>query len=322
MAIPIAAAAGIAQGIGSFLSGKSKAKAAKELKKSVDNLSNRAVEEAHQDQFRAIEYRAGDETRLREATGYDLVKLRDDATKAGFNPLTVLNATGGAGYDGRGAVLTTPFVARAGDYWNKVNSRLGAGAAVVETAGYLGDAISAGSSSYFSQLNMDAANMLDRERTAALSGQSTGGGGGKVVSTPFAPTTRKVDARPASGSGTPFTSRSGVTVNGAGRSPFWVKDRPTVMTDIEDLPLLKTVTLPSGSKITTVSTDVLESEVGETLNDAVVLLQWGADEWARYAYDPLKRLGNQASPNRGKPGWGTPVMTPFKPRGRGGRVSP
>lgn len=61
------------------------------------------------DNFMANRTRKKDEARLRANSGYDLVKLREQATAAGFNPLTVLQATGAAGYDGRGAVMATPF---------------------------------------------------------------------------------------------------------------------------------------------------------------------------------------------------------------------
>lgn len=61
------------------------------------------------DNRRAKKNRQAEEARLRAATGYDFVKLRDQATAAGFNPLTVLQATGGAGYDGRGAVVSQPY---------------------------------------------------------------------------------------------------------------------------------------------------------------------------------------------------------------------
>lgn len=61
------------------------------------------------DNKRAKKNRQAEEARLRAATGYDFVKLRDQATAAGFSPLTVLQATGGAGYDGRGAVVSQPY---------------------------------------------------------------------------------------------------------------------------------------------------------------------------------------------------------------------
>lgn len=49
----------------------------------------------------ALEMRAQNKERAYAIAnrGIDFVKLRDDAIKAGFNPLTALNATGGQGYD-------------------------------------------------------------------------------------------------------------------------------------------------------------------------------------------------------------------------------
>lgn len=72
---------------------------------------------AQADQLRAIEYARSDEARMvaahREAVGYDLGRLVADAQAAGFNPLTVLGATGGAAYAREAApVVTTPFVAK------------------------------------------------------------------------------------------------------------------------------------------------------------------------------------------------------------------
>lgn len=52
--------------------------------------------------------RADDERRLRANSYTDFARLRDDALKGGFNPLTALTATGAAAYDMRGSVLSTP----------------------------------------------------------------------------------------------------------------------------------------------------------------------------------------------------------------------
>lgn len=144
------------QAVGGVMGGKSRTKLAKryrrEAQAAAENYKGALVADQDRlaamniaDQERAIAYRADDEARLKAATGYDLAKLRDDAVKAGFNPLTVLNATGAAGYEGRGAVLTTPFIGREfigsadGDraYFD---ANMGSQSAV-NTAGYVGDAV-------------------------------------------------------------------------------------------------------------------------------------------------------------------------------------
>lgn len=107
-----------ASALGSLLSGKSKQRAARR-----ENA----------------EY----EARLRAATGYDFTKLRDQAISAGFNPLTVLQATGGAGYDGRGAV-------------SPGNS--------AQYAGAFGDAIGVGANVFGQFMMQDRQLRIDEER--------------------------------------------------------------------------------------------------------------------------------------------------------------
>lgn len=53
--------------------------------------------------------RKDDEKRLRANQGVNFKLLRKQAEKAGFNPLTALMATGGAGYQNANNVLQTPF---------------------------------------------------------------------------------------------------------------------------------------------------------------------------------------------------------------------
>lgn len=178
--------AGLVQGGGSLLGGLGRRKASKAAEKVAEGTALDAVNTAANDEnmrqklvgqdrkdLAALIKR--DEARLRANSGYDLVKLRDQAVKAGFNPLTVLNATGGAGYDSRGAVLTTPFLARserfeglADDFWRRADLITQAYGASVSTAGYFGDAISAGGSAYFGQRQQEAQNALERERIDIL----------------------------------------------------------------------------------------------------------------------------------------------------------
>lgn len=185
MVAPALIAGGL-QAAGSLLGGRQRRKDAKRQLALVQRLSDEAVQAAQREQVQLLGLRdqdqaemerltAYDESKLRAASGYDLIKLRDQAKAAGFNPLTVLQATGGAGYDGRAGVLTTPFISRVSafdptsdDYWQRAANSAGSGQAVVQSAGYVGDAISAGGSAYFAQRNQDAQVQLERERIAAL----------------------------------------------------------------------------------------------------------------------------------------------------------
>lgn len=155
MVLPLIAG-GVAA-IGSFFGGRKRSKAAGRAEARAVSDRQDALRIAMQDQDRALKLREGDEARLKTASGYDLAKLVADARSAGFNPLTVLQNTGGAGYDGRGAVLTSPFISQAEVYLGGSGAVGAARGQVVETAGYLGDAISAGGSAYFNQLNQERA---------------------------------------------------------------------------------------------------------------------------------------------------------------------
>lgn len=125
--------AGIASGVGSLIGARQRKK------------------QAARDAARALQLAREDERRLKDATGYDFEKLRDQAVAAGFNPLTVLQATGGQGYDGRGAIVTSPFVPQA------------------QYAGYIGDAIGAGLQTYLDVRQQDRMFKLDAQRNDLLS---------------------------------------------------------------------------------------------------------------------------------------------------------
>lgn len=129
------------EGIGKLLGGGQKQKYAKRYRAEAQAVADEAVHAIEREKQEVKDLRAADEARLKAATGYDLKKLRDDAVKAGFNPLTILQATGGAGYDGRGAVLSTPFVSSEGAYARRLDASMGTGQAVIDGAGYVGDAI-------------------------------------------------------------------------------------------------------------------------------------------------------------------------------------
>lgn len=195
--------------LGGIFGGRKRKKAAQAAERQVavnaaanageaDKNYSAAFNEAAYDQTRASDLRALDEARLKDATGIDMVKLVADAERAGFNPLTVLSSTGGAGYDGRGAVLTTPFVGRADAAFRyadgMANVRTGgsgmmadAGRAVAATAGYVGDAMSDFGHSLFQigasniqrkhEVAMQNASFRDAAAArSAIYGQSAGGG--------------------------------------------------------------------------------------------------------------------------------------------------
>lgn len=137
--------------VGSVISGKAKRKAAK-------NQQAAAVAGVDQDREYAKALALYDSERLKAASGFNLGKLRDDAIKAGFNPLTLLQATGGAGYDGRGAVVLTPFGGSRSD------AIVNTSADVVGSAGYIGDAISGAGAAFSEQRYRQQVLDLDRRR--------------------------------------------------------------------------------------------------------------------------------------------------------------
>lgn len=205
--IPMAAAGIGAQFLGGIFGGRSRNKMAKKVWNKMNELGQRAEDTATEgvyanraDQARAIEYMRGDEARLRDATGYDLKKLRSDAFAAGFNPLTVLEATGGAGYDGRGAVLTTPFIGEADALFRKADIILGAmpsigsaGQSRIETAGYFGDALSGLGDSLIGlgRDQVQRQHEINMQQLAQV-GRTTQRGG----SSPFGAPARRVTASP------------------------------------------------------------------------------------------------------------------------------
>lgn len=84
------------------------------------------------------------QARLAAATGYDLVTLRQQAESSGFNPLTILQATGGQGYDYRGGVA-------------------GPGQAA-QYAGYVGDAIATGADAFRQAMDFDRQMRVEEGR--------------------------------------------------------------------------------------------------------------------------------------------------------------
>lgn len=199
----------VAGAVGQIASGAAKKKAAKKALQQTRVATDEMVQgvQAEQQQLQGMRaqdqadlqtLRAQDEARLRDATGYDLGHLRDQALAAGFNPLTVLQMTGGAGYDGRGAVLQTPFESRVSAfesalpaYQTRAELVSGAAGGVASTAGFVGDAISAASSAFLQDQQHQQDLAADVYRTnmqykadmaAATAMRGTGPFGGTVVS--------------------------------------------------------------------------------------------------------------------------------------------
>lgn len=183
---------------------------------------------AEAEQRRAIEYARSDEARMvaahKEAVGYDLQRMVADAEAAGFNPLTVLGATGGAAYAREAApVVSTPFIGRQSIGSTVVGSQVaerqfaprplidtagvfgGMSGAVsaarsdrVQSAGYIGDTISTLGGGYTAYTSEQARLAADADLAQAI---RTGGSKGKAVGmSAMKPgaimTARTVDARP------------------------------------------------------------------------------------------------------------------------------
>lgn len=293
---------------GNLLSGLSKKKAAKKLRndiiKKVDERQEMAERDTMyntivrgQDQERAIQYRKDDEARLKEATGIDFQKLRDDAQKAGFNPLTALQLTGGAGYDGRGAVLTTPFMdtpeRHLADYDNTPDLLAGVGGTMVDSAGYFGDAI-AGLGSNLIGLSADQAARAHEVNLAQM--QLNG----------------RTPARTANGGGT----YSGGTYMGADRvtaspvvddKPFWERwmakaadagygDRDHLREPYRDMTFTTEITDADGTKTTMINPDLDLDGPVSWLNGFWVVGSMGAQNVATHMLNQGKWLLNKAAP--------------------------
>lgn len=204
--IPLAAVAAGGQLAGGLLGGKARSDAAKKALQQTRIVTDEAVRGVEQDNVQLAALRADDEARLKAATGYDLKKLRDQAIGAGFNPLTVLQATGGVGYDGRGAVLQTPFESRADAFMQRAQLVSAAAQGVASTAGYVGDALASAASAFVGQVNSDRQLTADYYRIntqyaadMAMSKAMAGNGpfGGSVTSGTNGPVASTGDLREA-----------------------------------------------------------------------------------------------------------------------------
>lgn len=203
--------------LGGLIGGGRRDKRAMRQLGEIQDAADDVVRAAEADQVRAVEYARQDEARLKAATGYDFVKLRDDAQKAGFNPLTVLGATGGAGYDGRGAVVMSPFISMADAARVRVDARLGAMGTVVETAGYAGDAIANAGAAFVSTALSQAQMLADKEIAAALRAPEKA-----VTVTPFGASVTKVNANGSSQPKSSYVSGARTDTNIAPNGAIWV----------------------------------------------------------------------------------------------------
>lgn len=182
------------QAAGGLFAGRSRKKAAQEQQRMVIGMADDAVKARVLDQQDAIRLAREDEARLKGMQGVDLELLRRDARKAGFNPLTVLGATGGAGYGRSEAFISTPFLGAAEAFYNRTQAVAGTGQPLIDNAGYFGDAV-AGFGSNLIGLSEQAAQR--RHEMALLQAEIYGktmartatggytGGGGRGSSTPF-----------------------------------------------------------------------------------------------------------------------------------------
>lgn len=314
--------AGGLQLAGGLFGGSSRKKAAEEVfdavkQKLKDSTASAdfAISQISADRAAAAEYDAAH-------SGYDLAKLRDEAQAAGFNPLTVLAATGGQGYS-RG-LISSPFISMSDAMFRKADLEAshanslqgGAGQATVDTAGYLGDAIAAAGNAYFGQANEMARDLTERQKIAAMASPVGFG------TTAFGSPVRGITASPSKVTvGTPFTTffekASDWVTNRASR--LW-NDRETEFVSNKDLPFTATVTDYQGNKSVIINPDLdIDSifdpnfwlavgslggqQLGRAASDA---LRWGyvkASDW--------QALGGD-QPFEGKKSWDQTDMV-FRP---------
>lgn len=164
------------EALGGLLAGRSRKKAADQIRRDAYDTGDLIVQATREDQARAIEYKQHDQKAIDErgALGIDFKKLVRDAQKAGFNPLTALAATGGAGYD-RPGILTTPFLPMADAFASRANLVVGAGPAQMQSAGYFGDVLAGLGSNLFrlSESEAQRAHEFDLMRLEAAGRSAT-----------------------------------------------------------------------------------------------------------------------------------------------------
>jgi len=284
--VGLALAGALVQGASSLIGGRARKNAAKDADRAAYDTGDLIVRATREDQGRAIDYRNSDQARIDSdfekygsGNDLDLKRLRDESIAAGFNPLTVLGATGGAGFTtGSPTVLTTPFIPLADAFRDRANLVAGTANASIETAGYIGDALGDAGRAFMDQRNADRDYQQQVIRTEAIQRESMGING---VS-PFGAPSRVV-------SGSRGRTASG---NSAGRSngTIEVENRyndlgfDTETGKYQRVPMLGTSVDPWGNEIIGSNPD-LDDEAMEALavpfkaGQYIGLgLQWGYDQ--------------------------------------------
>lgn len=250
----LAAIAAVAQGIGTLVGGNKRAGEARVARRAVDAKMAEAIAYAKRKNRKVAE--GGSPV-------YDLKRLRDDALAAGFNPLTVLQMTGGQGYDAQS--LASPFGDVASMMVRRAELVGQMSGAVIEHAGYFGDALSAGAGAYVNQRNLEIANVLDAARTKAIAsvgkGSTSFGGAGGVAS-PFSPAPKVETTAPGK-------LWSGVVDFFGGMPDYF--GRGTTVEDVSDKPATGVLTTPRGTQIPVLNNDFFEEGPVAWVNG-----MWGA----------------------------------------------
>lgn len=243
----------------------------------------------------AIRYVRRQNKKSGQTGAYDFQRLRDDAIKAGFNPLTVLQATGGAGYDV--GTLSSPF-GNVGDMMVRRAELVGQmSGAVIDNAGYFGDAIASGTKAYVDQLNVNKANQLDADRTAAISAIKGGSSGAYVTAGPFAPSAQVTDERTDYRGGNPF-SLKGVWERFFGQDVEYASPKVT--------PGYEVVTFPGDFQYVVPSSSVFDEGAPSAVrNMAFWKYQWDS-LW--YGNAAEKRAAEAAA----DAAWAKPIINAFE----------
>lgn len=248
--------------VGDILGGNSRAERA-------NSVARRLKELRERDQAEALRLAREDEARMAEnhakAVGYDLARLREEATAAGFNPLTVLQMTGAANYANTAPpVVTSPFISR-------VDAVMPAQMAKIDNAGYFGDAISRAGSGFIGISQESARLAADREIAAAMREPVRVGGG-------FPETARQVDARPAA-------ALPGLPGWAGAIAKFFVPQgfpgRGTDVRDMQDETDEMVVTDRFGNKARGLNNQIFEEGIFSWVNQAGILAQLGAKQIMR-----------------------------------------
>lgn len=173
---PLSLIAGGSQLLGGLLSAGSQKKAAKKALNEARRQQQYLIAAAREDAYTAQVKRDADMAQLAKMRGVDLVKLREDAVAAGFNPLTVLQATGAAQYDRADGFISSPFMPVSDAYRTGADYVMQARGLGVQTAGGVGAAIAnAGSAFVNTKMSVAEMRMQQQMLKAMLSDGGTKG---------------------------------------------------------------------------------------------------------------------------------------------------